>query len=85
MKNSIFSNELTLSEVIALFKKVDSFDKTNYRPVILLSHLSKVFVTIIYNQIDEYIEPLSNLMTAFRKNHNTLHSLLKMLKNLRKL
>ena len=49
MKNSIFSNELTLSEVIALFKKVDSFDKTNYRPVILLSHLSKVFVTIIYN------------------------------------
>lgn len=80
MKNSIFPNELTLSEVTALFKKVDSFDKTNYRPVISLSHLSKVFVRIIYNQIDEYIERLSNLMTGFRKNHNTLHSLLKMLK-----
>ena len=80
MKNSTFFNQLTLSEVIPLFKKVDSFDKTNCRPVILLSHLSKASVRIIYNQIDGYIEPLSNLMAGFGKNHNTLHSLLKKLK-----
>ena len=57
----------------------DPFGNTNYRPVTLLSHISKVFERIIYNQINEYIEPfLSKVITEFRKNHNTQHSLLKM-------
>ena len=52
----------------------------NYRPVSLLSHMSKVFERIILNQINEHIEPfLSNLLTGFRKNHDTQHCLLKML------
>ena len=42
--------------------------------------MPKVFERIIFNQINEYIEPfLSNLLTGFRKNHNTQHYLLKML------
>ena len=42
--------------------------------------MSKVFERIIFNQINEYIEPLlSNLLTGFRENHNTQHCLLKML------
>ena len=40
------------------------------------------WLIVIYNQINEYIEPfLSNLLTGFRKNHNTQHSLLKMLES----
>ena len=82
IKNGVFPDELKLAEVIPLFKKADPFDKSNYRPVSLLSHMSKVFERIIYNQINEYIEPfLSNLLTGFRKNHNTQHSLLKMLES----
>ena len=72
IKNGVFPDELKLAEVIPLFKKADPFDKSNYRPVSLLSHMSKVFERIIYNQINENIEPLlSNLLTGFRKNHNT--------------
>ena len=79
LKRGIFPDELKLAEVIPLFKKADPFDKTNYRPVSLLSHISKVFERIIYNQINEYIEPfLCKVITEFRKNHNTQHSLLKM-------
>ena len=82
IKNGVFPDELKLAEVIPLFKKYDPFDKSNYRPVSLLSHMSKVFERIIYNQINECIEPfLSNLPTGFRKNHNTQHSLIKMLEN----
>ena len=80
LKNDIFPNELKLTEVIPLFKKADPFDKINYRPVSLLSYMSKVFEKIFFNQINKYIEPfLSNLLTGFRKNHNTQHCLLKML------
>ena len=69
-----------MGEVITLFKKADPFDKINYRPVSLLSHMSKVFERNIFNQINEYIEPfLSNILTGFRKNHNTKHCVVKML------
>ena len=82
LKRGIFLDELKLAEVIPLFKKGDPFDKTNYRPVSFLSHISKVFERIIYNQINEYIEPfLSKVLTGFCKNHNTQHFLLKMLEN----
>ena len=67
--------------MIPLFKKADPLYKTNYRPVSLLSHISKVFERLIYNQINEYVETfLSRLLTGLRKNQNT-HSLLKMLEN----
>ena len=85
MKRGRFSDELKLAQVIPLFKKADPFDKTNYRTVSLLSHFSKVFERLIYNQINEYIEPfLSKILTGFRKSHNTQHSLLKMLENFKK-
>ena len=80
LKNGIFLDELKLAEVIPLFKKANPFDKINYRPASLLWHVSKVFGRIISNQKNKYTEPfLSNLLTGFRKNHNTQHCLLKML------
>ena len=48
LKTGIFLAELKLAEVIPLFKKADPFDKTNYRPISLLSHISKVFERVIY-------------------------------------
>ena len=52
LKIGICPDELKLAEVILLFKKADSFDKTNYRAVILFPRISNVFERIIYNQIN---------------------------------
>ena len=52
LKRAIFPDEIKLPEVIALFKIADPFDKTNYRLVSILSHISKDFERIICNQID---------------------------------
>ena len=80
IRNGTFPDKLKLAEVTPIFKKVDPFDITNYRPVSLLSHVSKVYERIIFNQISAYFEPLfSTLLTGFRKNRSTQHSLLKML------
>ena len=82
LKRGMYPDELKLAKVMHLFKIADPFDKIIYRPVSLLSHISKVFERIIYNQINEYIEPfLSKVLTGFRKNHNTQNSLIKMLEN----
>ena len=42
-ENGRFPDELKLAEVSLIFKKNDDLDKENYRPVSILSHLSKVF------------------------------------------
>ena len=75
IRNGIFPEELKLVEVIPLFKKADPFDKVNYRPVSLLSHVSKVYERIIFNEISTYCEQyFSSFLTGFLKNHNTQHS-----------
>ena len=67
--------------MISLLKKLN-LNTTNYRPISLLFNISKGFERLIYNQINEYIKPfLSKVLTGFRENHNTHHSLLKMLEN----
>ena len=80
IRNGTFPEELKLAKVTPLFKKADLFDKVTYRPVSLLSHISKVYERIIFNQIMTYFEPYFSIyLTGFRENHNTQHSLLKML------
>ena len=53
---STFPEELEHSEVIPVYKKLDPLKKENYRPVILLPHVSKVFERIIYQQINTYMK-----------------------------
>ena len=72
LRENIFPEELRHSEVIPLYKKLDPLNKENYRPVSLLSHVSKVFERIIYKQINLYMEgKLSKYLTGFRKSHGT--------------
>ena len=75
-------DELKESEVIPLYKKLDPFQKENYRPVSLLPHVSKVFERIIYKQIMSYVTNLfSDYITGFRKPHGSQHCLVEMLEN----
>ena len=78
-ENGCFPEELKLAEVNPIFKKNDDLDKENYRHVIILSHVSKVFERIMYMQIDTFIRDKFKLLTGFRKNHSTQHCLMSML------
>ena len=69
-----------MAEVIPIYKKENPLARENYRPISLLSHVSKVFEKILSNQINEFMQPyFSDLLTGFRKHHSTQHSLIKML------
>ena len=68
IRNGTFPEELKLAQVTLRLKKTDPFDKVNDRPVSLLSHVSKVYERIIFNQISTYSEPYSfNFLTGFAK------------------
>ena len=69
--------DLKLSEAIPVFKMRDDLDKKSYRPVSVLSHVSKIFEIIIYQHIEDLMkDKLSSLLIGFRKNHSTQHCLL---------
>ena len=61
-----FPAQLKMLEVIPLYKKEDQLKKNNYRPVSLLSHVSKVFERIIYKQTNICMQDkLSKHITGF--------------------
>ena len=77
---SSFPDELKLAGVMSAFRKDDALDKENYHLISLLSHISKKYEKILFNQINDYIEPyFSDLLTGFHRNHSTQHCLIKML------
>ena len=77
LKDSLFPNELKLADVWTVFKKDDDLNKEKYRPVSILSHMSKVFERIFYKQIDHFMTSrFSPFLCGFRKNHNSQYSLL---------
>ena len=80
LKIGIFPECLKCAKVIALHKKCDYSDPENYRPISLLSSLSKVFEKLLYTRvIDFFVE--NNLFTSlqfgFRSNHSCVHAISK--------
>ena len=45
--SNCYPDDLKFAEVSPVFKKKDDLDKENYRPVSVLSHVSKVFKRIM--------------------------------------
>ena len=66
-------------------KKKDLTDKTNHRPVSILSLLSKVFEKVMYIQLYDYMENfLNQLLCGFRKAHSTQHALFRLIQSWQK-
>ena len=77
-----FPSDLKYANVSPLFKKDDSTNKENYRPISILPSISKVFERLILKQISTFVsEILSPYLCGFRKGYNTQHPLLR-LKNI---
>ena len=80
IKNGIFPTELKLAEIIPIFKKGDSFDKGNYRPISILPTISKVYEKILFKQINTFFQDkFSDLLCGFRKGFSTQHALIRLL------
>ena len=77
IKNAAFPNELKNTDISYVYKKKDRHDKSNYRPVSILSLLSKRFERISYEQIDSHTKDiLSKYQGGFNKKFSFQHLLL---------
>ena len=82
--HAIFPDKQKEAAITPVHKKDDRTDKTNYRPVSILSAVSKIFEKIIFYQIDKFLDgKLSKLLCGFRNGYSAQHCLLVMLEKWR--
>ena len=80
-----FPLRLKQAQVLPLFKKKDSLNKENYRPVSILPIISKFFERKMHDQLSEYLDSSFNpFLAAFRKGFGCQSTLLRLLKDWRK-
>ena len=56
LTTGIFPNKLKIAKVVPVFKKGDNELLNNYRPISVLPSISKIFETVIYNQLYDYLQ-----------------------------
>ena len=77
---SIFPSPMKNAIITPVCKKGTKTSKDNYRPVSILSNISKFYERLMFKQISGYFEhSLSKFQCGFRKGFSAQHCLLSML------
>ena len=85
VEQCIFPEKLKLADVSPVFKNGDATVKKNFRPISVLSSLSKVFERLLLKQILPFIEKrLSSILWSFKKGHSTQHALFQVIEMIRR-
>ena len=74
-----------MADISPAHKQDENTKKENYRPVSILPSVSKIFETIMYNQIEKYMnQHLSEYLCGFRKGYSTQYCLIVMIEQWKK-
>ena len=66
-----FTEGLKSAEVVPVYKKIKHTNKNNYRPVSILSNISKIYERSFYNQTHDYFDRIFlKYQCAFGKGHS---------------
>ena len=70
MAMNTFPDHMKCAEVSPIFKKEDNLNKKNFRPVSVLTGISKLYESVVNDQLLEFFSNIFNdLVSAFRKGH----------------
>ena len=81
-KSGIFPQSWKTSNVVPIHKKGSKDDISNYRPISLLSNISKILERIVFTRLYTYCEQnnlLSSKNSGFKKKDNTVNQLLQII------
>ena len=79
-----FPNDLKHADIVPIYKKNNKCKKENYRPVSVLSNVSKIYGKLMYNQLYEYFDNiLFPSQCGFQKGYSAQHCLLVMIEKLK--
>ena len=76
----MFPESLKLADDTPVYKIRDPTLESNYRPIRVLTTMSKVFKRLMHHQVSEYTDNhLLSFLCGYRKGFNTQASLLSLL------
>ena len=81
-----FPEMLKTAMVCPIYKKNDKTKCANYRPISLLSNISKIFERVMCNRIETFLtdfDIIYKLQFGFRKKYSTNHALLSIVEQIR--
>ena len=85
IEEQTFPSSAKIATIFPSFKKLDRLLKCNYRPISVLSAMSKIFERILKDQIMVHMDTLlSPYVSAYRKNYSSQHVLIRLLEEWRK-
>ena len=82
----VFPDKLNTSSVLPLFKKDSKLLCGNYRPISLLSNISKLLEKLMYSRLYSFLNIyncITELQFGFRANHSTSHALVSITEQIR--
>ena len=83
--NRSWPDEWKWGNLTLVFKKDEDTRKENYRPVSVLTALSKVYEKVMYDQLyNTFCRHLSQSLSGFLKHHSCYTALLKMTEDWRR-
>ena len=74
-----FPTQLKSANVISVFKKGDKLEVNNYRPISLISNISKIIEKLIHRRLNSFLEQNNIFYPSqfgFRDRHSTSHALI---------
>ena len=75
---SVFPSNMKNAELSPLYKREDQLNKVNYRPVSLLTVISKIYESVMFDQVRDYFGSIfEDLLCAFRKKYSCQSTLIK--------
>ena len=80
-----FIADFKVAEVRPLYKNNGKADKSNYRPISILSNVSKIYERFLFSQLYDYFDKniFSKYQCGFRKGFSTQHALLVMIEKMK--
>ena len=77
LSKSMFPPDLKLADMSPVYKNKSKNSKDNYRPMSILSSISKIYERYLYDQIQVFFNSiLSKYQCGFRRGYNAQHCLI---------
>jgi len=79
MEQGFFPEQLKIAKIIPIYKSKEKDKFNNYRPISLLSSISKIYEKVIYKRIYTFVEPsLYANQFGFRSKRSTVHAVMEL-------
>ena len=85
--SGVFPSCLEVATITPLWKSGEKTDPNNYRPMSILSSVSKVFEQLLFNRISHFIETTNQLhenQFGFRSKRSCVHAIAEITEEMRK-